>query len=98
MSTMVRTAGMAHGTADWQLDLMRENENARIWESRQRTEQDYLVVAKLEAALNAVFTAESKLGTAADYAEGTPLENKIQSIISSLELLEIDIRKLKEEI
>lgn len=95
---MVRTAGMAHGTADWQLDLMRERENARIWESQQRTEQDYLVMSKLEAALNAINVAESKLGTAADYAEGTSFEVKIQSVIDSLEQLETDIRKLKEGI
>lgn len=96
---MVKTAGMVHGVmADWQLDLMREQENARIWESQQRKEEDYLIVAKLEAALNTIYTAESKLGTAADYAHGTPLEDKIQSIINSMEQLEIDIRKLKEGI
>lgn len=98
MTTMVRTAGMAQGTADWQLDLMRENENARIWESRQRSENDYLVISKLEAALNAVFGAESRLCDAMAYAEGTEAEDKIQKILDSMELLEIDIRKLKEEI
>ena len=96
--TMAATAGMARGTADWQLDLMRENENARIWESRQRTDNDYQVISKLEAALEAVYSAESRLAGAAACAEGTPLDDRIMSIISSMELLEIDIRKLKEGI
>ena len=94
----MKTALCLKPTADWQLDQMRENENSRLWQKQQRSDQDYLIIAKLETALDAVFTAESKLGTAADYAEGTPLEDKIQSILNSMELLETDIRRLKEGI
>ena len=98
MTTLVRTAGMARGTADWQLDQMRENENARIWESQQRTDEAWQVVSRLERAFNALLSAESRLCDAMAYAEGTEAEDKIQKILDSMELLECDIRRLKEGI
>ena len=96
------TAGMAHGTADWQLDLMRENENARIWEEQNRVDVDYTpVISKLGDALAAMQKAESLMGTAAAMVGGSPKDEQIMSVMDGMENLVIDIgriiKNMKEE-
>lgn len=90
MTTVTRTAGMANGMAAWQRELMGKAPEKRM------TDEDYVVLSKLEAALAAVFSAEGKLCMAADYAAGTPMEDRIQSVLTSLEQMEAELRKLKE--
>ena len=90
---MTMTAGMAHGTADWQLDLMRENENARIWESQNQAVDYEPVISQLNNALCAMDRAESLLRTAAAIVGGSALEGRIMSVLDGMDNLEVDIGK-----
>lgn len=98
MTTIVRTAGMVQGTPDWQLDRMYEAECARKWEEQNKEDSILRAIEKLNDALSLVFKAESRLGSAADKVNGTPMDDKIMSVLDTMELLEVDISRLKNEL
>lgn len=88
------TAGCANAVADWQLDIMRQNENSRIWEQMHGAPDHTKVISKLCEAVNSIHTAESRLGSAAELVYGTPMDDKIMSHMFPLEEVCEGIRAL----
>lgn len=93
MTTLVRTAGMVHGTPGWQLDAMYGGESARMWE-----EESYDAECALRDAWSTTTDAHKYLADAAHFAEGKPSEAKVLSLIDTLELLQQDIYRLADEL
>ena len=93
MTTLVRTAGMVHGTPGWQLDAMYGGESARMLE-----EGSYDTECALRDAWSTTTKVHRYLADAAHYAEGTPSEAKILSLIDTLELIQQDIYRLADEL
>ena len=87
--------------ANWQLDAMRQAENARIWESLNApdpNENEYLEADKdTEVALRHLRNAIDWLCQAADEVHGLPREDKILALVSALEDIGISANGLKDE-
>ena len=80
--------------AAWQLDIMKQNEDSRIWEQMHNTPDYTPVISKLWEAVNSIITAESRIGTAAQLVNGTPLDDRIMSFMIPLEDLSNGIKEI----
>lgn len=86
MTTMVRTAGMANGTPDWQLDRMYETETEKILE--QQYNDDFpatSVVSDMSAADYHIGQALMFLYRAAGNCTGSEWEKVMDRLTDSLE-------------
>lgn len=103
MTTIVRTAGMVNGTPDWQLDLMWEGESARIWEEQNAPDpyetqmKNAAIDMKCACGDTGISKAIYYLMDAQEELKGTPMEDKVGSLIEVLEDIECDIRSLAEK-
>ena len=82
------------------LDAMYEARCAREWEkNNEDTEVPvYLIESELRNAWGECSDANDRLAWACEYAEGTPAENRIQSLIDDLEKIQGEIKKIEEEV
>ena len=83
----------------WQVQAMKEAEDARIWEKLNAPDQ-YDKVLKdaakdLEKALTAFETVIDRLADASSVLSETPMQAKIDSFIDSLEDLKYDLCVIK---
>ena len=103
------TAGMVHGTPDWQLDRMVESEAAAAWEDQQVKEvpkplDSFSFDQKNEAhsSLTVVdldFSSIKKyLAEACDAIPGTPEADKMASIYDAVSDLYAEMIEIKETI
>ena len=94
-------AMLAGRTKDWQLDKMREDENARIWEQEnahgKKWDRMLDSVAYLNVAIEHLNKATVSLVGAKDQVEGIPCEYKLGSLVDSLEELICDIQKMRRD-
>ena len=85
--------------ADWQLDIMIENERDRAWEKLNAPlfTSEYLV-KELKKAIDSVDDADDFLLCAAEEADGTPTGAKIEEIKSKLGGVWYDLKQLLKEV
>ena len=95
---MTKTAGMVHGTPDWQLDHMYEAEGARIWEEQNREMPVSDIDYALGDAWTQLCTVCDKLAEAAEHADGFPVEQRIMSMLSGVEEMQDEIRRMREKL
>ena len=106
MELLIKTAGMTHGTPDWQLDNQYEAESAAEWEKQNGTEVTALnrksfddlnrAWAALETARTEFECAEDCLCTAMKYTEGTTEGDKLTDLYQTFVDLKLDIQKIRE--
>ena len=106
---MEKTAGMVHGTPDWQLDRMYEEESARIW-AQQNAEPAEPVMrisgkkrleawSYIEVAILAdLDLAEEWLISAHGIIRNTPQGDKLAGLIDQITDLRMDLRQIQQEI
>ena len=92
----MKTAGDVIGTPAWQLDLMADEDATRRWNDQNR--DPHPAISQLQLSLETLFSAESRIGNAADLLEGIPAEDKALSIIADLNDIEFAIRSLIKEL
>lgn len=83
------------------LDMMIEIRDAREWEEQNREPEipKSAIVAGLGYASACLSEAVNDwLAEACDFAEGTPVERKIQSLIDRLDDMQKEIRIIKREV
>ena len=85
---------MAYGVAAWQLDVMRQDEDSRIWEQMHNVPDYSPVISKLWEAVNSISTAQSRIGTAAELVNGTPMDDRIMSFMIPLDDISNGIKEL----
>ena len=99
MTTLVRTAGMTHGTPDWQLDRMYETDTERVLEKAYAEGFDYSEQIKelekarkdLDRVIDNLLMAEDDLiGTEHEYTYGI----KIREAIHSVEGVDCDVGEI----
>ena len=98
---MAMLAGMTRGTPDWQLDRMKEDEDARIWEEENARSNAWDRMLEAVGYLNVAVehldkAVESKNG-AKEQIEGLPSEYRLGSLLDSLEELSCDISRIREK-
>lgn len=98
----VKTAGMVHGTPDWQLDRMYESELAQAWEDGQMEEKanpleqfDFDALNEAHSSLYvALLDCKSLvkfIGETMDAIPGTPEADKLAAISDQVSDLSADI-------
>ena len=96
---MAMLAGMARGTADWQLDLMKQNEDARIWEEENAhsVAWDKMLdaVGFFNVAIDHMEKATESLIGARDAVDGVVSDYKVTSIVERLEDLTCELEALR---
>ena len=106
---MERTAGMIHGTPDWQLDMMVEEDAARAWEalnaepvkpitqiSRMKRIQAW---ADIETAITAdINNAIEWIAKAYNAIEDTPTGDRLAVIYGQLGEIKTDLLEIQKEI
>ena len=96
---MSRAGDCTKPLADWQLDLMIENERDRAWEELNAApfSSEYLVKT-LKKAVDSFDDADDFLLCAADEADGTGTGAKIEEIKSKLGGIWLDLKELLKEV
>ena len=97
---MAMLAGMTRGTADWQLDLMKQNEDARIWEEENShsVAWDKMLdsVGFINVAVEQMNKATESLINAKDEVAGIGSDYKLMSVIERLEDLECELEGIRK--
>ena len=98
---MAMLSGMARCTADWQLDLMKENEDARMWEEQNARSDawDRMLdsVGYINVALEHLDKATSSLVSAKDQLDGLTAEYRLGSLIDEYENLVCEFKKIRQK-
>ena len=98
---MSNTAGMVHGTPDWQMDMMYESESARMWEEQNEHDRNWdkmlEAVGFLNVALEQMNKVTDSLVGAKEEVENLPCEYKIGSLIESYEDLICEVEKIRQQ-
>ena len=97
----ITTAGVKHGTPDWQLNLMVESESAEAWAKANQSRSDFDLhpcIDRLKLAISCIRNAENYLATAAGKVEGSPLDDKIMSLFDELDTFESHVNKQLREV
>ena len=93
---MIRTAGMAKGTPDWQLDRMYETDTIRALEKAYGDETPmYEVTDKVGNAYDSICNAITAMCKAADIADKLGKAENLEKFIERLEDLQCDVRAEK---
>ena len=94
------TAGMAQGTPDWQLDLMRESESAAMWE-KLNTPTDGETLRQgakhLGYAIDELDHACDCVNEAAETLVDTPEGDKVRSILDEMEAILKDLKSMQKK-
>lgn len=95
----VRTAGMAKGTPDWQLDRMYETDTAKALEKAYAEEPEYIEpIEELEGIRKILDQVVNSLLIAEDELNGTGCEctigRKIREIMYHVEELDCDVGRI----
>ena len=104
----VKTAGMVHGTPDWQLDRMYENESDRIWAEQNQEHPEAFDLLPSEILLE-VYThlltakecnldhALEWIGDTMNKVVGTPEYDKLASIYDSINNIVPEVMKISNK-
>ena len=98
---MVKTAGMVHGTPDWQLDRMYETETEKRLEEIYNSDDDFPaseVAADLNTADYHIGQALGKLCHAGDVADKFGRAKEIDEWIEMLENFRIDLSGYRQKL
>ena len=108
MELLIKTAGMTHGTPDWQLDNQYEAESAAEWEKQNGTEVTALnrksfdslnrAWAALETARLDFESLQNYIATACQHIDGTTEGDKLASIYDTLSDLRIEVKAIREKL
>ena len=97
----IKRAGDVVGTPDWQLDIMFENESARLWEhlNRPDPEEDRMKKAAvdLRAACEFLTFASDRMADAMNVLHDTPMADRVKSFLQNQEEMTIDLYDLCEK-
>ena len=93
---MIRTAGMAKGTPDWQLDRMYETDTEKVLEKAYADDVPvYEVTDKIGIAYANICSAVTALCRAADIADKLGKAENLDKLIERLEDLQTDVKAEK---
>ena len=99
MRIEVRTAGMAHGTPDWQLDRMYETETAAVLEKHMNSAEDFPradIASDMSSADYHIGQAIIFLARAANTADPFGKAEPIDELLQRLEDYRIDMKEYRE--
>ena len=94
------TAGMVHGTPDWQLDLMRESESAAMWEKLNAPTDKETLREGAKSLGQAIYELDGACDFVDDAAEllaDTPEGDKVRSILDDMEHILKDLKSMREK-
>jgi hypothetical protein len=87
--------------ADWQLDLMIQNERERIWEKMNASdpadEQMRTAAVEMKSADEHLSVVIDRLVDATKALKGTPMQDKVESFLCQIEELQCDLFALTEK-